>query len=229
LLDGEQKRAGDEAVAVLAARIKPSLSGMQAGSVLVGKALADEDLGKAKKGWAVLSKGYSQLQALLQDMMCFAEDTGGDKEACDVKKLVQGVADALREKASSKGIKISVTNGTSGPDMLPVDGTVLRHALRSLLEWAVDQKSGSGQATIEVRVIPGEAGEPLTLVVTENCSRTAASEISQLFNLTDSERSVTTTSLGLALVHKIVQSNGGSIDVEVGEDKKTVFTIKLSK
>jgi nitrogen-specific signal transduction histidine kinase len=227
----EQQRAADNALAMVAGRLKGILGGMQAGVVLVEKALEDAENPRLKKGWHVVSKNFSQLQSLFHNIQCFGQRAEVEREACDLKKLVQGVADALREAASARGIKIKVTNGGNGGDVLPADPAELRQAVRNLIEWAIEQKTGEGPAVIEVKLVPGRAEEPFTILVRTDCPEAGGEgeDMAERSDITDAEKLQDPSTLRLATVQRILQSHGGTIRCEVADDESTIFTLHLSK
>lgn len=219
----------EQAVALLAARLRTIGSGIQAGAILIDKSLPEDDLAKAKKGWGVVSRHIGQLQCLIANMLCFAADTAGQKEPTDLKKLLQSVGESVRARAAAKGVKLVLPNGNTGPVTASVDPAGMRHAVRSLIEWAVERKEKPGGAQIEIRIEPAGAQEPVTLTIREDCTGAPADELLALFSGADCEKSPGVLTLCLASARKVVELQGGSLTVAREEPDANLFTIRLPR
>ena len=104
-----------------------------------------------------------------------------------------------------------------------IDEVLMRQAVSNLLQNAVEAMPDGGTLTIEA-----QTNGDLKIVVRDTGMGIPSDKLKKIFlpfyTLKD-----TGVGMGLALVHKIVTSHGGRVDVASTVGKGTVFTVTLPK
>ncbi len=167
-----------------------------------------------------IAREISGMNRIIGDLLTFARPASLNRVDVDLRELLQtcmtGVLQAAAEEPRAEtrihvdGIRLSV------------DEVLMRQAFTNLFQNAIDAMQKGGTLSVDaererqgvtIRVADTGAGIP----------RTVLKKIFLPFFTTKD----TGVGLGLALVHKIVLSHGGRIDVESEEGKGTRFTITL--
>jgi signal transduction histidine kinase len=104
-----------------------------------------------------------------------------------------------------------------------MDEVLMRQAFTNLIQNAVEAMQNGGTITIEA-----EKNKEIKIAVHDTGAGIPAENLKKIFLpfYTTKDKG---TGLGLALVHKIVLSHGGHIEVESTEGMGTVFRVILPK
>lgn len=164
----------------------------------------------------LLEKEISLMDNIIRDFLSFARYEEPNLIAINLERLVQEVMEGL---SISQGIELSVEIGP--PEGLMADETLLRQALRNLIQNSLDAMPEGGRLTIK-----GERGDNYYRISVSDTGKGIPAEIQEKIFLpffTTKERG---TGLGLAIVHKVVTSHGGEITFETSE-RGTTFIVSL--
>jgi signal transduction histidine kinase len=99
----------------------------------------------------------------------------------------------------------------------------MRQAFTNLIQNAIEAMPDGGTVTIEAG-----ANRELKVVIRDQGTGIPSDKLKRIF-LPFFTTKDTGVGMGLALVHKIVTSHGGRIEVESAEGKGTAFTVILPK
>jgi len=121
-------------------------------------------------------------------------------------------------QARSADAKISTVLALDDVEV-QLDEGLMRQAFSNLFQNAVEAMPDGGTLTIEAR-----GGKNLTVAIADTGTGIPQDTIKKIFLpfFTTKDKGV---GLGLALVHKIVLSHGGRLEVESAEGKGTEFTV----
>lgn len=164
----------------------------------------------------LLEKEISLMDNIIRDFLSFARYEEPNLIAINLERLVQEVMEGL---SISQGIELSVEIGPS--EGLMADETLLRQALRNLIQNSLDAMPEGGRLTIK-----GERGDNYYRISVSDTGKGIPAEIQEKIFLpffTTKERG---TGLGLAIVHKVVTAHGGEITFETSE-RGTTFIVSL--
>jgi len=102
-----------------------------------------------------------------------------------------------------------------------LDEGLMRQALNNLFQNAVEAMPDGGTLTVDAH-----GGTNLTVTVADTGTGVPKDTIKKIFLpfFTTKDKGV---GLGLALVHKIVLSHGGRVEVESKQGKGTAFTVVI--
>ena len=139
--------------------------------------------------------------------------------------LLQAAADLVRQRADDQGVEIVVRAASDLP-AVAVDGRVLNHALRNLLENALTYCDTQGRITLEAR--PSADAVEITVADTGIGipSEYAAHIFERFFRVPGQSRGAG-TGLGLAIVREIVVAHGGHIECVSTPGQGTTFRLTL--
>ncbi|MDP1713347.1 MAG: ATP-binding protein [Anaerolineales bacterium] len=179
----------------------------------------------------VLNSARHLLQ-LINDMLDLAKVEAGKMElhpeTFSVRKALEEVTAVIKGIAHKKHIMVSI-EVSDGLDTVTLDQHKFKQVLYNLLSNAVKFSDEGGQVDIHVRRLDPHQ---LEVQVRDTGIGIKAEDINRLFTEFEQLDSGITrrfegTGLGLALTKKIVEFQGGHINVESEHGKGSVFTVVL--
>ncbi len=168
-----------------------------------------------------IAKEIDGMNRIIGDLLTFARPASLNRTPVNIKELLDGcVVSVLQATGAESRVQV-VTRA----DAITVscDEVLMRQALTNLLQNAIEAMPAGGTMTTEVK-----AGNYVTITVEDTGTGIPRDQLSRIFLpfFTTKDRGV---GLGLALVHKIVLSHGGRIEVNSAEGKGATFTVTLPK
>lgn len=182
--------------------------------------LSDED----RVLCGIITRETSRLNDLVTDMLDLARPRKPEISPVNVADVAQEV---VRLSAlSGRGIDVRVAfEGPAEPILLPADASQLRQVFWNLVRNAI-QASSAGD-TVHVRVKPGDANR-VFLEVQDQGQGISEHARPQLFDAFFTTRSQG-VGIGLAVVKRIVDDHGWSIEVVSNEGKGALFRVSASR
>jgi PAS domain S-box-containing protein len=160
------------------------------------------------------------MNRIIGDLLTFARPTPLNRVKVNVKELLEGcVANLVQAKGPEA--RISTVLHLADAEATADEG-LLRQAFANLLQNAAEAMPGGGTLTVETSANARET----MIVIGDTGVGIHRDKLKKIFLpfFTTKDRGV---GMGLALVHKIVASHGGRIEVESEEGKGTTFTVTL--
>lgn len=145
----------------------------------------------------------------------------------DVARLVRGIVELYQPLAEQNGLSIGV-RAPEGEVLFSGHRAKLQQLMGNLLENAIKYTPSGGHIDIRLE----SAGNGVTLSVSDTGCGISADDVPHVFTRfwrADTSRSLPGNGLGLALVHAIAVSYGGSVSCESALGKGSVFTVFLPK
>jgi signal transduction histidine kinase len=168
-----------------------------------------------------ISSEIDGMNRIIGDLLTFARPASLNRIKVNIKELIEGCLAAVLQ-ATEADSRIS-TNVSIDEIIIVADEVLLRQAFSNLFQNAIEAIPEKGTLTVRAR---GIGNVIMTVSDTGNgIPREAVKKIFLPF-FTTKDRGV---GLGLALVHKIILSHGGRIEVASEEGKGTTFTVHLPK
>jgi signal transduction histidine kinase len=160
------------------------------------------------------------MNRIIDDLLTFARPASLNRVRINIRELIEGcVASVLQAKGNDARVRIVLDL----PDLeVSLDEVLMRQALTNLVGNAVEAMPDGGTLTIRSLV----AGRELSLTITDTGTGISRDTLKKIF-LPFFTTKDTGVGLGLALVHKIILSHGGRIDVQSSEGQGTTFTVTL--
>jgi two-component system phosphate regulon sensor histidine kinase PhoR len=195
--------------------------------------LEGEVEGGAARWVQAIQRNAERMTAIVQDMLLLSrlEVRGAEPapERVDLRRLIEDVAGMLAHRAQSQGIVVTLSIPVDLPS-ITADAFLLEQMLVNLLDNALKYTE---QGEVTVTCAPQGASKVRIEVADTGIGIPSESlpRIFERFYVVDKSRSrkLGGTGLGLAIVKHIVQSHGGTIDVESAPGKGTRFIVLLPR
>jgi two-component system sensor histidine kinase HydH len=174
----------------------------------------------------IMIEEVERLDRVVEELLDFARPVHPERRPSDANVIVRESVSLVAEDASYRGIAIETKLGDGLPPVL-VDPLQIRQALLNLLLNGIDAAGESGRVTVATAVSAAQSGTPhVAISVMDTGAGLGADEISKLF-----EPFYTTkpngTGLGLTIVSRILEQNGGHIGVASVKGRGSTFTLRL--
>jgi two-component system sensor histidine kinase AtoS len=161
------------------------------------------------------------MNRIIGDLLTFARPASLNRIPVNLRELIDACMTSILQATGAEG-RI-VTSVKVNDIELPLDEVLMRQAFSNLFQNAIEAMPEGGTITVEAR-----DGKNIAVSVTDTGTGIPRDALKRLFLpfFTTKDKGV---GLGLALVHKIVLSHGGTIEVKSKEDSGTTFTVMLPK
>ncbi len=159
------------------------------------------------------------MNRIIGDLLTFARPASLNRVSVNVKEMIEScMAGVIQAKGESANITTDINVASIE---IPVDEVLMRQAITNLIQNAVEAMPEGGTLSIEA-----QGRQECRILIRDSGTGMPAERIKKIFLpfYTTKDKGV---GLGLALVHKIVLSHGGRIDVESEEGKGTTFRVAL--
>ena len=200
---------------------------------------AYEDTEDLKHFIGIIKRHTDRLINIVSDLLVLSEvesrdylsgtSPDSDFEWVDVEEIITSSLEAIKSKASEKGLRVSFKNG-AGQNSIKGNRFLLEQMFLNLIDNAVKYTPDSGAIGVELK---NPEGELLIRVFDTGIGipKEHLPRIFERFYRVDKTRSrkIGGTGLGLSIVKHIVILHGGSVDVESEEGKGSSFTIILPR
>lgn len=235
----DRLKALGELSAAIAHEIRNPLASISGSVHVLKEELSTSLTGDRRHLMDIVVREADRLNALITDFLLFAKPAEGETESFDVIGIMDETMKVFSNSPEAAGIEIDTTCGVSdGVDdgrSACIDGNrrqISQVFWNLLLNATISMKdSQSGKADpssiLSVATTLRSEGEDLIEISVADSGRGIAPEnIERIFDPFFSTRELG-TGLGLSLVHRIVESHGGKIEVESELGKGTTFKVSL--
>jgi len=160
---------------------------------------------------------------IIKKLLLFARQTPTFKGPVDINRVVLGAIDLFRHHFEKEGIELACVLCPQMP-VLAADAGQLTQVLVNLVVNAVQAMPAGGKLVVQTRVQEGR----VVCSVADTGVGMTEEVLDRLFVPFFTTKEVNQgTGLGLAVVHGIVTSHGGTIEVASTPNRGTTFTIYL--
>ena len=174
----------------------------------------------------IMIEEVERLDRVVQELLDFARPVKPDRKSIAPNTIVEEALALVSEDAQFKRVTIEKKLPEGLPDVL-VDPMQMRQAILNVFLNAIEAMNDGGTLTIETAGTDSADGPPtVTLSVADTGVGMSAEEVEKLF-----EPFYTTkpsgTGLGMTVVSRIVEQNGGRIGVRSEPGEGTTFSLVL--
>ena len=197
--------------------------------MLVSRGVASDE--RRVQYYGLLANETERLHRLVESLLGFGRIEGGayawQLKAADAGALVNGILDDFRRESLAEGRAVACEVEDSLPAIL-ADRDALSRALWNLLENAAKYS----EAGSEIRVFARRHGSTILIGVGDRGVGIPPNEHQKIFQKfvrgADAKRAgVGGVGIGLALVKRIVEAHGGTVQVESEPGRGSTFTLVL--
>jgi len=168
----------------------------------------------------------SAMDRLINELLSYGKKTEIHLQPASVSELVYEVVDSFKESGKWGRIRVDIRIPSALP-AVALDPILMRQALSNLFQnalEALEQMQGGAQGRI--RIAGWARSSELILEISDNGQGIPPDHLNKIF-LPFFTTKETGTGLGLALVHKIILSHNGRIEVKNQEEGGACFTLTL--
>lgn len=213
----------------VAHEINNPLSGILIYTKLVQKQLANQNLDPVKKDamlkQLMLIEGETKRCGnIVKGLLDFSKKGQDDFEPKHLHEVLQETFDLMSHQMKIANITFS-TDFRAKTDLIYCSPNQIKQACIAILVNASDAIKENGEITIRTKDLDEER---LKLEISDNGIGIAAEDISHIFEpFFSTKQNTRGQGLGLAIVHGIIQSHKGKIDVKSEPGKGTTISISL--
>ncbi len=214
-----------EMAAGLAHELNTPLGNIQALASLAGQELdgGKVDLPSLRQDLSDITEQTGKCSRIIGGLLSFARKQHPSLALHDINALLEEALSLVRMRQEKQGITVSFTSNPSLP-YVRVDGHQVQQVFVNLLLNAFDAMPDGG----EVRILCAAEEKKVTVRISDRGVGIAAENLRKIFDPFFTTKEVGKgTGLGLSVSYGIVQSQGGTIDVESEPGKGTTFIVKL--
>jgi signal transduction histidine kinase len=215
-----REQALAELSAVLAHEMRNPLGSLE----LFAGLLAGSDLGQEGRGWIEqVQSGLRTLGATVNNVLEFHSLPEPERTAVDLGQLLDWAATFFAPVARQARVELSLHNRLGGV-LIQADRHRLEQVLLNLVLNAVRAMPGGGWIKLAGHRI--KDGRAVSIVVADTGPGIPPEDLSRVFQPGFSTRAGS-PGLGLAVCHKIVEQQGGSITAACKPGNGAIFTLTL--
>lgn len=206
----------------IAHEINNPLTGVLTYASLMAKRLPEGD--PNAEDVEVIVRETKRCRAIIKELLDFARPAPPSRRPTDLNEVVRHSLAVVMNQLSLNHINLALDLAQDLPEAYADGNQVQQIAVNLLLNAADVVQPGTGQIRLATRVFDDAYVE---LQVTDNGSGIAPEDLPHLFEPFFSTKGNRGTGLGLAVTWGIVESHGGSIDVQTELGKGTTFSIRI--
>lgn len=224
LVRKERLAAVGEVAASVAHGIRNPLANIQAAAQVARENLTDEERTLAERLEDIVAE-VSRLESRIRAVLDLARPFEPNLALGSLNEFIRGFADEIR-KQFPETVRLTVELDPEVP-LMPFDQAHMHEVLEALVINAVQAIDGYGEVIIRSTLEPDDdSRESVILSVADTGSGIEPSRIGRIFDLFYTSRR-SGTGIGLSMAKRLVESNGGTIEVVSQPGQGTRFTIRF--
>ena len=175
----------------------------------------------------VMQRGATRMEQSVKEMLDYSKEREPEREPGNLNDLAREVADEMRATAEQKGVTLRCALDEAISDSL-LDKFRLHDAVLNLVGNAVDAHGENPQdGWVEIRTQYNERAGMLRIEVVDNGPGIPDEILKKICTPFFSTKGSKGTGLGLAVVQKVAEENGGALDIASEVGKGTTFSMRL--
>lgn len=173
----------------------------------------------------IMIEEVERLDRVVQELLDFARPVTPTREPTSANVVVAEALSLVSEDAGFRQVEVIQQLGDDLPDIL-VDPFQVRQILLNLLLNAIESMDHGGRLTVATRACPEGGAPSVSVSVADTGKGLDGDEVGRLFEpfYTTKQKG---TGLGLTIVSRLVEQNGGHIDVTSVKGEGTTFSVRF--
>jgi PAS domain S-box-containing protein len=230
----EADRRKDEFLATLAHELRNPLAPIRS-SLQVMRLSADPDAHRQAR--SMIERQVSQMVHLVDDLLDVGRITQGKvelrRQRIDLTRAIHAAIETSTPVIDASGHALDLRLPRDGAVMVDGDMTRLTQVVANLLNNAAKYTGAGGRITLSLSRETGDVGETAVIAVQDSGIGIPAAMLPRVFEMFTQvdraqERSQGGLGIGLALVQRLVEMHGGTVDAaSEGKGRGSTFTIRL--
>ena len=224
LVRSERLAAVGKMAAMIAHEVRNPLSSIALNVELLEEEIAEHTgEGEAKQLCSSIHREVDRLAAITEEYLVFSRLPKPKVAKEPVNKLVDELAEFVREDLAVKNVKLGVELGTGDPVAM-IDAAQIRQCLINLVRNATEAVAANGGGNVTIRT--QGAGDRVVIEVEDDGTGIPADVLPRLFDTFFSTKE-SGSGLGLALTQQIVKDHGGDVAVASTVGRGTTFKVSV--
>jgi len=216
----EKLKALGGLAAGMAHEIRNPLASMSGSIQVLEEGLSYED-GDNRRLMDIVLRETARLNDIITDFLLFARPASESREVVELQSIVKDILDVFRNSPVGRGVTVSLEMEEGL--FVEADPRQLQQVFWNLFLNGAQSMPEGGRLDITSRAGGGSMAE---ITVSDNGEGVAPDDMERIFDPFFSTRD-SGTGLGLALVHRVVESHGGRITVRSRRGEGSTFTLTL--
>ncbi len=220
----EQVRRGERLAAVgglaasVAHEIRNPLAAISGSAELLTTAPLEHDDARLVK---IIARESTRLSGLIADMLAFTRPRKPQRAEVALERVARETLENFRADPTNENVDVELFASEAPP--VRVDPAQLSQVLWNLLRNAAEAMEGRGYIELRIRARDDEHVE---LLVTDEGPGIPSEQVDRVFDpfFTTKERG---TGFGLAIVHRVIEDNGGSVELSSTPGEGTTFALRF--
>jgi PAS domain S-box-containing protein len=229
LVRRERLAAVGQTIAGVAHGVKNILHGLKGGRHLVDVGIERDDGDRLRRGWDMVGRNIDRTSDLVMDLLRYSKERTPEWEECRPNDIGREVCELVRERADAGAVSI-VEEYDSAIGTVTLDPRSLHTVLLNLMSNAVDaclDDPAPGKARRVVLRTRREGDGAILFEVADNGVGMAPEVQERLFTSFFSTKGHRGTGLGLMVTRKLVEEDGGRVEVASAPGLGTTFSVRL--
>ena len=201
----------------IAHELRNSMGTIMGYAKMLSKKFSNDD--PSQEEISTIISEINAMDLIIKELLNYGKTITPSLSSVDLGGLLRKTVDAVLGKFKDLNVAVDL----SIPDLpqVYIDEVLMRQALQNIIQNGVEAMTNGGRLRIGVRSIDG-----VEIIISDTGVGIPRDKLDKIFLpfYTTKPRG---TGMGLALVHKIILSHGGSIEVDSTAGKGTTFRIYL--
>jgi signal transduction histidine kinase len=172
-------------------------------------------------------KEVARLEKILNDTLCYTHDESSAFKECDLQEILEGSLSMMGEGFDAKGIHLNKAYDQNLPKVHG-DANQLKQAFFNLISNGYQAMKGKGMLSLRTSSFTKNGSSYIKVEVEDTGKGIDPGDLHHIFNPFYSTKT-SNIGLGLSIVHKIVTSHQGQIEVDnhPGEGVNIIITLPV--
>ncbi len=172
----------------------------------------------------IIPREIGRMDRIIDSMLGYVRASDLKIESFDLKELAGEALDFVKPQYDAKGVSLSLKS--KGKMKISADMQKLFQVFLNLLQNAESAVEKGGSVEVELSRMCSDEGDRVEIKVSDNGCGISRQDVMNIFDPFFTNK-YGGTGLGLTVVHGIIESHGGFIEVDSKEGEGTAFTIRM--